>query len=80
LVSQVPAEGAEDVLAQADARHPVEGWYPTTRWSPDQVVQDVYQFTASPEEAPLAVRVTAYFIDESGQFVNGEWLTLYLDG
>lgn len=79
LVSRVPAEGADDVLAQADSRHPVEGWYPTTRWAPGQVVQDVYRLRASSEKEPLAVRVTAYTVDESGGFVNGEWLTLYLD-
>jgi hypothetical protein len=80
LVSCAPAEGAEDVLAQADSRHPVEGWYPTTRWVAGQLVQDVYRLRASPEGVPLAVRVTAYYVDEDGAFVNGEWLTLNLDG
>ncbi|MGD2179117.1 MAG: DUF2723 domain-containing protein [Anaerolineae bacterium] len=79
LVSWVPARGAQDVLAQADARHPVEGWYPTTRWAAGQVVQDVYRLTSSSEREPIAVRVTAYYVDESGGFVNGEWLTLTLD-
>jgi hypothetical protein len=79
LVSRVPAEGARDVLAQADARHPVEGWYPTTRWAAGQVVQDVYRLTSSSDREPIAVRVTAYYVDKSGQFVNGEWLTVYLD-
>jgi hypothetical protein len=78
LVSRVPAEGADDVLAQADSRHPVEGWYPTTDWVAGQVVQDVYRLKASTETAPLAVRVTVYHMDEDGAFVNGEWLTLYL--
>jgi hypothetical protein len=79
LVSQVPAEGAQDVLAQADSRHPVEGWYPTSHWRTGQVVRDVYRLWSSLEKEPLAVRVTAYFVDESGQFVNGDWLTLHLD-
>jgi hypothetical protein len=80
LVSRVPAEGADDVLAQADSRHPVEGWYPTTRWVTGQLVQDVHRLSASPERVPLAVRVTAYYVDDDGGFVNGEWLTLYLEG
>jgi hypothetical protein len=80
LVSHVPAEGADDVLDQADSQHPVEGWYPTTRWVAGQTVQDVYRLQASAETKPLAVRVTAYTVDEDGGFVNGEWLTLYLDG
>ncbi|MGD2146357.1 MAG: DUF2723 domain-containing protein [Anaerolineae bacterium] len=80
LVSRVPAEGPEDVLAQADSRHPVEGWYPTTRWIGGQAVQEVYRLEATEEGAlPVAVRVTAYYVDEDGVFVNGEWLTLYLD-
>jgi hypothetical protein len=80
LVSRVPAEGAEDVLDQADSRHPVEGWYPTTGWVAGQVVRDMYRLEASPEKVPLAVRVTAYYVAEDGGFVNGEWLTLYVDG
>jgi len=76
LVSRVPADGAEDVLAQADARHPVEGWYPTTRWAVGQAVQEVYRVKATAEgPPPVAVRVTAYYVDEGGVFVNGDWLT-----
>jgi hypothetical protein len=67
------------VLAQADSRHPVEGWYPTTRWGPGQVVLDVYRLTEPSEKVPIAVRLTAYSVDRDGGFVNGEWLTLYLD-
>ena len=80
LVAQVPTEGPEDVLAQSDARHPVEGWYPTTWWAAGQAVQEVYRLRASSERVPLAVRVTAYYIGEDGAFVNGEWRTLYLEG
>jgi hypothetical protein len=79
LVSRVPAEGADDVLAQADSRHPVEGWYPTSQWTSGQVVQDVYRLRTSSEKEPFAVRLTAYYVDEDGRFVNGDWLTLYLD-
>jgi hypothetical protein len=81
LVSRVPAEAADDVLAQADARHPVEGWYPTTQWTVGQVVGEVYRLNprSGSGQAPLAVRVTAYFVDEGGGFVNGDWLTLYVD-
>jgi predicted component of type VI protein secretion system len=43
------------------------------------VVQDVYRLRTSSEKEPFAVRVTAYYVDEDGRFVNGDWLTLYLD-
>lgn len=80
LVSANPPAGPQDVLAQADSLHPVEGWYPTTRWTTGQVVQDVYRLTLSSEKPPIAICTTAYHVDENGQFINGEWLTLYLEG
>ncbi|HDQ72471.1 MAG TPA: DUF2723 domain-containing protein [Chloroflexi bacterium] len=68
-----------DVLDQADSLHPVEGWYPTTRWMAGQVVQDVYRLTPpSGGKRPGAIRITAYHVDEDGQFVNGEWFTVNL--
>lgn len=73
------ASNPEDVLAQADSLHPVEGRYPTTRWSANQIVQDVYRLTPSPGgKRPSAIRITAYYVDEDGQFINGEWLTVNL--
>jgi len=76
LVSANPPTGAQDILAQADTLHPVEGWYPTTRWMAGEVVRDVYRVPRSPEA--VGVRITAYYVDESGEFVNGKWLTLLL--
>jgi len=79
LVSVSPPTGPQDVLAQADTLHPVEGWYPTTRWAAGQLVRDVYRVPLSLEVEAAAIRITAYYVDESGQFVNGEWLTLPLE-
>jgi hypothetical protein len=79
LVAADPPTGPQDILAQADANHPVEGWYPTTRWVEGQVVQDVYRLQAPPGSHPVAIRVTAYYANEAGEFVNGDWLVLPVD-
>jgi hypothetical protein len=76
LVAADPPTGPGDILAQADANHPVEGWYPTTRWVEGQVVQDVYRLVIPPDSQPAAVRVTAYYADDAGEFVNGNWLVI----
>lgn len=74
VVSNDPPTGPQDIISQADSPHPVEGWYPTTMWSEGQVVQDVYQLDNV--TSATAVRITAYYVDESGQFVNGNWLSI----
>lgn len=79
LVSADPPGGPNDILAQADSLHPVEGWYPTTRWVEGQVVQDAYRLPLSSTERPVAIRITAYYVGEDGQFVNGEWLSIDLE-
>jgi len=37
LVAHNPPLSREDILAQADTAHPVEGWYPTSRWSSGEI-------------------------------------------
>ena len=76
LVAADPPTGPADILAQADTVHPVAGWYPTTQWAEGQVVQDVYRLTPPTGSAPVAIRLTAYYVNGAGEFVNGAWLTL----
>jgi hypothetical protein len=76
LVSRDPPQGGEDVLAQADALNPVGGWYPTSRWSPGEVVRDDYVLAVPPGSAPVAVRIAMYQVDPGGGFVNTDWLSL----
>ena len=76
LVAADPPTGPADILAQADTVHPVAGWYPTTQWAEGQVVQDVYRLAPPAGSEPVAVRVTAYYVNDAGEFVNGAWLTL----
>ncbi len=79
LVAADPPTGPQDILAQADSLNPVEGWYPTSQWQTDQVVRDMYRLVIPPGAKPVAVRVTAYYVNDVGQFINGEWLSLPID-
>ena len=76
LVTQDPPTAPQDILAQADRAHPVDGWYPTSRWVAGEVVRDHYLLTIPPDAAPIAVRVSMYQALEDGQFINSEWLSL----
>ncbi len=79
LVSVEPPGGPADIAALVSSLHPVEGWYPTTRWREGQVVQDVYLLPTVSEKCPVAVRITAYYTGEDGQSVDGEWLSINLE-
>jgi len=76
LVSRVPPESAQDVLAQADSLNPVGGWYPTSMWATGEVVRDDYTLTVPPDTFPVAVRAAMYQLEESGAPVNTDWLSL----
>jgi len=76
LVARVPPESAQDILAQADSLNPVGGWYPTSLWATGEVVRDDYALTVPMDAFPVAVRITMYQINESGAFVNTNWLSL----
>lgn len=78
LVAKDPPTGPDDILAQADQRHPVEGWYPISRWQKGEVVRDVYLLKVPPGAEPVAVRVSTYQVLDDGQFSNSEWLSLPL--
>ncbi len=76
LVSHDPPRDGADVLAQADSIHPVEGWYPTSRWTAGEVVRDNYTLPVPPDSNPIAVRVAMYQIAADGSFSNTSWLSL----
>ncbi|MCD6520313.1 MAG: hypothetical protein J7M05_10380, partial [Anaerolineae bacterium] len=78
LLAHNPPRGPEDVLSQADRRHPVDGWYPTSRWRPGEVIRDDYLITIPMDKQPVGVRVGMYRVDERGQFINTSWLFLPL--
>jgi hypothetical protein len=78
LVAHTPPRGAEDILAQADTAHPIEGWYPTSRWDVDEIVRDCHLLTVPEGEIPAAVRIALYRSDPQAGFVNSAWLSLPL--
>ena len=78
LVTRFPPEGPQDIVAQADAAHPVQGWYPTTQWAAGEVVCDQYELVIPSGSEPTAVAITMYRVNEAGQFENGNWFVLPL--
>lgn len=76
LVSRDPPAGPDDILAQADAEHPVGGRYPTSRWAPGEVVRGNYLLDVPQDAEPVAVRVSMYRVLADGQFANSNWLSL----
>lgn len=75
LVSQDPPAGPQDIVTQADRKHPVVGWYPTSRWVAGEVVTDYYRLTVPPQAEPQAVRIGMYQRIDDGQFQNSKWLS-----
>jgi hypothetical protein len=78
LLAQEQPQGPGDILAQADRENPVDGWYPTSHWTPGELVHDTYLLSIPPEHAPQAVRIGMYRVTDDGQFENAGWLTLEL--
>jgi hypothetical protein len=57
-------------IAQFDRQHPVAGAYPTSRWSPGEMVGDAYPFALSSGVAADGVTVILYRRTTDGGFVN----------
>ena len=75
LVKADPPAGPDDILAQADRAHPVEGWYPTTRWSAGEAVRDYYRIPVDSNTSPAAVRIGMYR-QAGDSFKTTDWLSL----
>ena len=63
-------DSPDDIVAQADASAPVHGWYPTSLWSPDEIVRDDYLIVPSPDRTATRVEVGLYTQDAAGNFQN----------
>jgi len=63
-------DGPDAIVAQADSSAPVYGWYPTSRWSPGEIVRDDHVIRAPADRVPKIVSVGMYYQDESGAFHN----------
>jgi hypothetical protein len=79
LLARDPPQGPQDILAQADAVHPVSGWYPVSQWQVGEVVRDEYVVQVPAGSRPVAVRIGMYQVDGTGTFVNTPWLVLTVE-
>jgi hypothetical protein len=78
LVAHDPPRSPGEILTQADKVHPVDGWYPTSRWSPGEIVCDRHAIPVPEGSEPVALRVALYRTDAQAGFVNSPWLSLPL--
>jgi len=79
LTGHLPPRGPEDVLAQADTVHSVYGWYPTSMWTPGEVIRDDFRLSVANPEATVAILTGLYTQDPvSGEFFNLGVLTIPL--
>ena len=62
-------QGGQEI-AQLDREHPVSGAYPTSRWTPGEVVADAYPFALPPGAAPDGIKILVYRKLADGSFVN----------
>jgi hypothetical protein len=63
--------GPDDIIANGDRRHPVYGFYPTSRWTPGEVVRDDYLVPVPPGRTPRLVSFGLYTQDpRDGAFHN----------
>jgi hypothetical protein len=63
-----------EVLAQADAVNPADGWSATSQWRAGDRVRDAY-LMPNPDPRADTVRITMYRAKD-GAFENGEWLEM----
>ena len=62
-------QGGQEI-AQLDREHPVNGAYPTSRWSPGEMVADAYPFALPAGAAPDGLTVVVYRRLADGSFAN----------
>lgn len=61
----------DDIIASGDRRHPVYGFYPTSRWFPGEIVRDDYRVPIPPGRRPRLLSFGLYTQDPwTGAFHN----------
>ena len=76
LLAQHPPQSPGDILAQADTRHPVYGWYPSSQWQAGEIVRDDLILAIPAGANPAAVRLGMYRQTEDGSFENSPWFVI----
>ncbi|MCB0167582.1 MAG: hypothetical protein KDI79_25360, partial [Anaerolineae bacterium] len=57
-------------IYRKDAAHPVLSSYPTSLWTPGEVVGDYYELPLSPDAGPLTLHILPYRSEGSGVWHN----------
>ena len=78
LVARDPPQGDTVNLAHAGFKHPVDGWYPISRWTTGEYVTDHYLIDVPPASRPAAVRVALYRLRADGAIEESAWLSIPL--
>lgn len=61
----------DDIIASGDRRHPVYGFYPTSRWFPGEIVREDYRVPIPPGRRPRLLSFGLYTQDpHTGAFHN----------
>ncbi len=63
-------DGPDAIIAQADRSAPVDGWYPTSRWSAGEIVRDDYLVPVPEGRDARLISVGLYTTDGAGGFQN----------
>ncbi len=60
----------DDLIAQNDSSAPVYGWYPTSRWQPNEVVREDHIVFLPPDRPARTIFAGMYSRDTSGNFIQ----------
>ncbi len=63
-------DSPDAIIAQADTNAPVYGWYPTTLWSPGEIIRDDHTLVVPADRVLKTIAVGLYYQDEAGAFHN----------
>lgn len=76
LLARDPPREGKDILSRTIRDHPVEGWYPTSRWTAGEYVTDHYEIDTAAASEPVAVRVTLYSLRTGRPPGSSPWLSV----
>lgn len=76
----------EDIIAQSDYYAPVYGWYPTSRWVPNEIIREDHLIQIPLGRSPRSIHIGMYNRDSTGRFhelgprvilqqEDGQWVT-----
>lgn len=76
ILAEGSAGEAGAIISQADRSSPVEGLYPTSRWTVGEIIRDDYLLTVPAGTEPATISLAMYRQDASGKFINTPWVDI----